>query len=392
MSSKLEITLSLPYLEVQSVQRCNGSLYLRCSSVRRPMACPACANQCTAIYDERRVVIRDEKVRNLHVYLEIWKKRYYCKVCKKPKTEPLDGILPRRRTTQRFRRWVMTLCSQFSDLKAVSQVAKCSSDFTYRAYYEQLDLEARKRRNEWPRAIGIDEHAFRKGKKYGGTHFVSMIVDHDRKRIAEVVEGKTAAALEHALAYIPGRERVQAATIDMCDPFKKFVRTHFPNAQIIADKFHVLRLLTPAITQERKRITGDLRTLQIRRDLLKNRNNLDYFQRLDLDYFLEQHGELKEIYNWKERLHGFYRIRGFQRAKKALKSMLDEMANSSIPAITKLRRTLQKWFKEILAYFHFKLTNARTEAFNNVAKTIKKRSYGIKSFKNYRLRVLNASF
>lgn len=67
-------------------------------------------------------------------------------------------------------------------------------------------------------------------------------MDYDRKRVAEVVNGKTAYDLKTALDYIPGRERVKEVTIDMCDPFKKFVREFFPNAKITADKFHVLRL------------------------------------------------------------------------------------------------------------------------------------------------------
>ncbi len=42
-----------------------------------------------------------------------------------------------------------------------------------------------------------------------------------------------------------------------------------------------------------------------------------------------------------------------------------------------------------LAYFNTRLTNTRTEGFNNVAKVVKKRAYGYKSFSNYRLRLLN---
>ncbi|MBK7842205.1 MAG: transposase [Bdellovibrionales bacterium] len=49
-----------------------------------------------------------------------------------------------------------------------------------------------------------------------------------------------------------------------------------------------------------------------------------------------------------------------------------------------------KWRNEILNYFVNRITNARTEGFNNVAKLIQKRAYGVKSFKLYRLRYLSA--
>jgi transposase len=54
------------------------------------------------------------------------------------------------------------------------------------------------------------------------------------------------------------------------------------------------------------------------------------------------------------------------------------------------RRTLLRWRREIVAYFGTGLTNARTECFNNKAKLVKKRAYGYGSFRNYRLRLLNA--
>ena len=44
-----------------------------------------------------------------------------------------------------------------------------------------------------------------------------------------------------------------------------FVREHFPNAVIVADKFHVLRLIVPALNRRRKEITGDRRRLPVRR-------------------------------------------------------------------------------------------------------------------------------
>jgi len=48
------------------------------------------------------------------------------------------------------------------------------------------------------------------------------------------------------------------------------------------------------------------------------------------------------------------------------------------------------WRHAILEHIATGLTNARTEGFNNKAKLVKKRAYGYRSFRNYRLRLLNA--
>ena len=179
--------------------------------------------------------------------------------------------------------------------------------------------------------------------------------------------------------------------LDLSDSYQSFARDFFPNADLVADKFHVLRLLTPHLNRRRKQITGDVRSNPVRRLLLMNRPRLDCFKRLALNRWLELHPELYELYWWKERMHSFYRIKSSQYAAKALTKMTDQMARSQLPEIKTLRRTLMKWRNEILNYFVTRLTNARTEGFNNVAKLIQKRSYGVKSFKMYRLKYLNAT-
>lgn len=206
----------------------------------------------------------------------------------------------------------------------------------------------------------------------------------------ELVHGRTTAELHHSLAHIPGRTNVEFVVMDMCDPFRNFAKEFFPKALVVADKFHVLRLLSPAINRRRKEITGDRRSLPLRWLLLKNGPALSAEKRFLLNRWLDSHPELQQLYHWKEGLHGFYRIRGYDRAARAFTKMTDAMSFSTLPEIHTLRRTLMRWRFEILAYFASGLTNGRTEGFNNKAKVVKRRAYGYTSFRNYRLRLLNA--
>ena len=189
---------------------------------------------------------------------------------------------------------------------------------------------------------------------------------------------------------IAGRENVKNAICDLADSYKSFIKGFFPNAEIIADKFHVLRLLTPAINRRRKEITGDKRTNPVRKLILKNECNLQYYERSALHSWLNKNPDLKEIYEFKEAMSRFYRIRGYNKARWVLTKIIERMQLSKLPEIKTLRKTLEKWKNEILNYFRFRLTNARTEGYNNVAKVIKRRSYGFRNFKHYRLRLLSA--
>jgi transposase len=175
----------------------------------------------------------------------------------------------------------------------------------------------------------------------------------------------------------------------MCDPFKKFVREFFPNAKITADKFHVLRLTNPIINKARTEITGDKRSNPIRKLLLRNRHTLEYFEKSALDQWLEKYPKMKEIYWYKESLYQLYRTKGFEKASTALTNLTDRMALSKLQEIKKLRRTLMKWRTEILHYFKSGLTNARVEGYNRLAKGEQYSSFGVRSFINYRLRLLN---
>ncbi len=350
--------------------------------------CPRCATASKSVHDRRWVKVSDQPIRGSGICLKILKRRFRCLNCKMVFTEPVQGVRKGHRTTERFRRGIRWACENYADLKRVTKAYQCSSWLVYKVFYEQLELKTRQRQYPWPKTIGIDEHSFRKGKY--GPEYASMIVDYSNKRIFEVAEGKTAIGLQQQLAHLEGRLGVKNVVLDMCDAFKKFAREHFPNAEIVADKFHVLRLLTPALNSRRKDITGDQRSNPVRKLLLRNGHTLKYFERNVLKAWLDQHEVIREVYFYKEALHRFYRTKGYHKAAQALIRLTDQMALSDLKEIKTLRKTLMKWRQEILAYFKTRLTNGRTEGYNRLAKLYQYRAFGYKSFKNYRLRLLNA--
>lgn len=350
--------------------------------------CPKCATPARSVHDRRWVKVKDHPIRGTGVKLVVLKRRFRCPGCKKVFTEPLQGVRKGFRTTERYRRGIKWACENYADLSRVRKAYNCSSGLVYKVFYEQLERKARQHQSPWPKTIGIDEHSFKRGKY--GPEYASLVVDYSNKKIFEVVEGKTALGLQERLRHIEGRENVKNVVLDMCDAFKKFARDHFPNAEVVADKFHVLRLLTPALNSRRKDITGDQRTNPVRKLLLRNGHRLQYFERSALHAWLAEHETIREIYFYKEALHRFYRTRGYNKAAVALIRLTDQMALSKLPEIKKLRKTLMKWRWEILAYFKTKLTNGRTEGFNRLAKLYQYRAFGYKSFRNYRLRLLNA--
>lgn len=360
----------------------------KCAKESEFEVCPRCAVKCFSVHDRRWVKVQDAPIRGSGVYLEILKRRFRCPKCRKVFTEPIQGIQKGFKTTHRYRKGLRWACENFIDLKRVQRAFGCSAGLVYKVYYEQLERKLRERKNNpWPTTIGIDEHSFRRG--FYAREFATIFVDYPNKKIFEVGLGKTAIGLTSDFNHVPGRENVRNVVLDMSDPFKKFAKGFFPQARLIADHFHVIRLLNPMINKARTEITGDKRSNPVRKLLLMNGKRLEYFERRALYEWLEHHPKLKELYHFKEALHGLYRCRGYNRAKRALIGLLDRMAQSALPEIKSLRRTLMKWKEEILNYFATGITNGRTEGFNNLAKLLQKRAFGFKSFRNYRLRLLS---
>ena len=338
--------------------------------------CPRCATPSSSVYDHRKITVRDAPMRNMGVWLTVRKRRFSCRPCRRPFTEPVGGIRKGYRTTERYRSSLLWACENFSDLTRVRRAYRCSSGYLYKTLYTQLELQRRKRLYPWPSAIGLDEHFFRRGRG-GFREFVSMVVDHKNRRLMELVEGRTVAQMEASLDHIPGRQNVRYVSLDMCDPYRTFARGFFPNATLVADKFHVLRLLTPHINRHRRLITGDRRSAAIRRLLLRNRPSLSTAQRWAVQAWLVRYPALRELYECKEALHSLYRTRGADRAATALTTLTDRLAASSLPEIRTLRSTLIRWRSEVLAYFEARITNGRTEGFNNKAKLVKKRFFSL---------------
>jgi transposase len=352
--------------------------------------CTRCGERSDTRAGRCKALLRDEPLRSQGLWIELHKHRYYCKRCRKPFTETTSLSWPRRRTTYRLRKYVAKLCHDMTDLGRVRKRTGMSNGFIYQVYYDQVETRLRERRDsiKWPTSLGIDEHFFSRSK--GFTEYVTVFTDLNQRKLFEVARGKDTRSLIAQIESIPGREHVREVAIDMSGSYRSLVRKLFPQAKIVADKFHVLRLLSPSIIKERRTVQGNIFDARTRRMLLMNRHRLDYFERSEIDIFLRRHPSLEVLYRAKEKLHQIYRTNGYEKASKSLDRFIEELKNQTSEPLMRLGRTLRNWRNEILEYFRRRLTNAFTEQTNNRGKLVQKRGYGYRSFRNYRLRLLSA--
>jgi hypothetical protein len=87
-----------------------------------------------------------------------------------------------------------------------------------------------------PQILGIDEHFFTRRHGYATT-----FCDLKNHKIYDVVLGRSEASLEGYLARLEGKHLVQLVCMDLATGYRALVRKHFPQAKIVADRFHVIR-------------------------------------------------------------------------------------------------------------------------------------------------------
>jgi transposase len=231
--------------------------------------------------------------------------------------------------------------------------------------------------------IGVDELSFRRNHNY-----VTVVVDHVRKRVVWIGEGKSAETLGKFFDEL-GPERTAKLThitLDMSAAFISAIDKRAPGVEKVFDRFHVQRLASDAVDQVRRAevrgatTNGEAKTLKKTRwTLLKSGWNLEPKDERKLAEIQATNRRLYRAYLLKEMLGHIldYRQRG--RAERHIDGWLSWAARSKLTPFVKLAGTIKKFKSGILAYVKTRLTNGLTEGLNNKTRLITRRAYGFHS-------------
>jgi transposase len=189
----------------------------------------------------------------------------------------LNWLAENPRYTHRFAQQVGTLCRDMSN-EAVAQLLHLHEHTVKNLDTQYMQAWLAKTPQPAPQVIGVDELSIKKGHTY-------RIVVSDLERGCPIWvggQGRTEADLHRFFLDLGLKKtaRIRLAVMDMWKAFRNAVQTHAPQAQIMFDKFHILRHLADAMDQVRrteyKRVAAKDRTFikGQRYTLLSHRANL----------------------------------------------------------------------------------------------------------------------
>ena len=389
---KITNALYLPDWTVEDVKKPNAKTYLvEAAYDVKPDHCPKCGSlQKPYRHGPITVDYTDAPVHGRQTTVRVTVQRYRCRDCGKTFNQPLPDMDPARLMTKR-------LVSYVADQGLVTTYAKVSADTglnekTVRdvcnAHISRLLSE---HRVTAPVALGIDELTLDGGERR------SIFTDIGERRILDLIESMNRPAVDRWLYSLPHKDRVKIVTIDMHDPYRQAAYGILPNAVVIADRWHVQKLVNKRLDVIRNRIRrgktgkGRKNPWRARRLIQASRHNLSPQRLFILDGMLKNDPLLHAAWQAKET---FYDIWHGDPTRYEAEKRFDAW-REGIPAEVQtefgsLATVVEDWRQEVFAFFDHRHTNAYTEAANGLIKIANRAGRGYR-FDAIRARAIHYS-
>jgi transposase len=235
--------------------------------------------------------------------------------------------------------------------------------------------------------IGIDEVSRRKGQVY-----LTVGYDLERRVLLWVGDDRTEEAVKPFFTKEMGTRRchtLRVVCMDMWAPYANLVREHATNAQILFDRFHIVKHLHEAVEEVRR---SEMRRLSLKESvgfkrsrwlLLKNPWNLTGDQKERLSTMVRWNTPIVRASYLKESFQLFWDYRQPARAKAHLENWMRSAMGSRLEPFKKFVRTLRSHLDGILPWTTQRVSNGAVEGMNNKIKSISHRSFGFRSAKNF---------
>ena len=361
-------------------------LWVRRKRGNRKLVCSGCGRKLSEVYDTYEREVRDLPCFEFRTTVVIELYRVRCPDCG-VKTEKVPQLPSKAPFSKRFEEAVGLACES----AAVRRVAKQFglSPSTVRAIdIRYLKRWAASRRKPALRQMGVDEIYL--GKKQKFLTVMSNLQTGEplwfgRERKKETLDeflGQQLSAFQ--------RRVVQAACVDMWEPFRQSLQQWVPQCQIIYDKFHVLQHAGKAVDEVRR--AEFFRKGGAARDIVRGKRwlllsswvHLDRSKRRQLNQLFALNRRVMKAYLLKESLAGLWDFIYEGAMLRYLQSWIAQLRWQRLAPMEKLAHMLLNHLEGILNYCRTKIPMGVVEAVNGNIKALLRRGRGYRDL-NYLL-------
>ena len=375
--------LNLEDVIITNVENISNQLHIYIELPRSKHICPCCGAETDRVHDYRIQIVKDVPLAR-DTFLHLRKRRYRCD-CGKRFFEK-NTFLPRYyRVTSRLFAEIIFAFKKVVSAKEIGCRFNVSS-VTAMRYFNYFN----KKLTTLPEVISLDEF---KGNS-GGQKYNSIIVDPKEKVVLDILPNRLENDLVKYFSQFSNKNNVKYFICDMNPHFREVARTCFSQATIVADKYHVIRQVYWAMEKVRKNEQNKL-PKQHRIYFKKSRNLLmkriekltpEEMDRLALMFEIAP--RLADAYRIKNDFLTVIRSKSSAEGKQRLVDWLFSVEVMNLPEFSDCTKAYHNWFKEIINSMDVPWTNGYIEGCNNKTKVLKRVSYGMRNFNNFRKRIL----
>ena len=349
---------------------------------KRLLRCGVCRQRCRGVQSVRPArEWRDLSMRTRALTLRYRPRRVDCPRCG-VRVEAVPWAEPWARVTTALANAVSVLARELSWQGTARQYGlnwKSVATIVKRAV--QYGLRHRKRPPV--HLIGIDEVSRRKGQVY-----LTVVYDLERRVLLWVGEDRTEDAVRKFFTEELGSRRcatLQVVCMDMWAAYATLVRAYARKAQILFDRFHIVKHLNEAVEEVRR---SEMRRLSAKEKgpfkrsrwlLLKNPWNLTSDQKERLSTLVRWNVPIVRAYYLKESFQLFWDYQQPARAAAHLQKWMHAAMRSRLDPFKRFVRMLRSHLDGILPWTRLRLSNGAVEGMNNKIKSISHRSFGFRS-------------
>jgi len=396
MKFPVEQILNLPEMKVLDCQEIEGiGIVITIEKYVNYSACPSCRQKTRSVHQNHWRMIHDLSWSEQTVLLKINRRQFKCNRCKKVFSEKLDFVEKNKGYTKRLAQDIVQQVLD-SNIHSVAERNDLSDEEVESMLKGQISQILNINLSQLKR-LGIDEIALVKGQG----NYLAVLVDLDTHKPIEIVKSRRMEEIREVLLNwgVQVLYKIEEVSIDLWSPYKNLVEELMPNANITADRFHVMKQVNDELDTMRKAEKKAAMSLEKKSErdrileglnkskysFIKNEDSLNEKQKEKLKSAQEVSPILAKMHRLKEEFRDIFESTKFW--GDSVISLLDWMHNA-LSYFPKSIGTMVRWFAEVVGYFDGKTTSGTVEGINNKLKLIKRLGYGFRNFSNFRLRSL----
>lgn len=359
--------------------------------------CPECHTAKVTKNGSRIRTFRLPPTNNKKLFVTLPVQRVICQDCRFDGQLPIPFAPEGTSYSKSFERCALDLL-RFGTVGSVARHLGVGWDMIKSIHKKDLKKRFSKPSLKKLKKIAIDE--FYAGKK---TKYYTFVLDLETGAIVYVGKGKGAEALKPFWNRLRRhKNNITAVAMDLSPAFISAVRENIPDASLVFDPFHVMKLMNDKIDQLRRELWNNapadrkVFVKDTRWVLLKGNENLsdkpspkhgNKTERQRLDEALAYNQTLAAAYYLKEELRQLWRQKDKDAGQTYLDSWVERAKSSEISQLVKMAESLERHREGILAYFDHRITSGPMEATNAKIRVMQRQTYGIREQEYFELRV-----